>query len=891
MATILIVDDRAVNRQFLAALLGFSGHRLLEAADGEEALEVARRERPDLIVTDIVMPVMDGLQLAERLRGDPLLASTPVIFYTATYRLREARHLAVGTGVFAVLSKPSEPQIILDTVNAALGLGEAPPPGLPISPRFDAGRERLTDLKGSMTEQFTDLKEFNEQLRGVLERGTVISREAPKVLELADRFLAAMNSLHSISLRLAGLLELSYELTLHHEPGRLLDVFCGAAQDILGARYAAVGILDDGGGLRYLVTRGMDAAAFGDPGAARPAGVVAEVLESRHPRRLQALGGDPAKIGLPASHPPIESLLAVPIASSQEVHGWLYLADRLHSQEFSAEDEQIACALAAQVAVAYENASLYDEIQRHAAGLQLEVGERRRADTALQRMSERLNLALGAARVGTWSWDIASDVMTWDEHLHQLYGLAPGSFRGDYAAFVVLIHADDRRRVGEEMSRALSGRESFDTEYRIVGPGRGGRVLAARGEVIHDESGQAERMTGVCWDLTERKDLEAQLRQSQKMEAIGRLAGGVAHDFNNLLTVIIGYSQLALDKLGEGTLVRPELTEVRRAGERAAGLTRQLLAFSRRQVLQPRVLDLSSVVLEIEGLLQRVIGEDVELVVELASALGEVCADPGQLEQVLMNLAVNARDAMPTGGRLVIATGHCEDLPEGVTPRPQPCPDGWVCLTVRDTGTGMDEETMSHIFEPFFTTKEPGKGTGLGLSTVLGIVEQSGGCVMVNSTVGTGTEFDIYLPRSEGRHRTTGAMAVVLPPPVPPASATIVVVEDEAGLRALVQTVLEQTGYRVLVAASPTEAEALFARHPGAIDLLLTDMVMPEASGRELARRVLGRCPGVKVLYMSGYSDLTHRPDGNLAGIDLLQKPFSPETLKLKVREALGSSS
>jgi signal transduction histidine kinase/CheY-like chemotaxis protein len=766
VATILIVDDRAVNRQFLVALLRFSGHRLLEAADGEEALAAARLERPDLIVTDIVMPVMDGLQLVERLRSDPLLAHTPVILYTATYRLREARQLAAGSGVFAVLSKPSEPRIIVATVDAALGRGAAPPPGLPVSPRFDAGRERLTELAGTMTEQFEALREFNEQLRGVLERGTVISRDAPRVLELADRFLVAMNSLHSISLRLAGLLELSYELTLYHEPGRLLDVFCGAAQDILGARRAAVGVLDEGGGLRHLVTRGIDAACFGEPATARPAGVLAEVLESRRPRRLHALGGDPAKAGLPGSHPPLESLLAVPIASSQEVYGWLYLADRLHAPEFSAEDEQIATALAAQVAVAYENARLYDEIQRHAAGLQLEVTERRRAEAA-------------------------------------------------------------------------------------------------------------------------RKELEAQLRQSQKMEAIGQLAGGVAHDFNNLLTVIIGYSQLALDKTGEGASVKQELTEIRRAGERAAGLTRQLLAFSCRQVLQPRVLDLNTVVREVEVLLRRVIGEDVELVADLAPALGKVRADPGQLEQVLMNLAVNARDAMPRGGRLVIATADSEALPEGVAPRPPPGPGGWVRLTVRDTGTGMDDETLSHIFEPFFTTKDPGKGTGLGLSTVKGIVEQSGGCLLVTSAPGSGTGFDIYLPQGDAAQGTAVETPAASPSPGRPASEIIVVVEDEAGLRGLVQTVLGQAGYRVLVAAGPGEAETLFARDPGTVDLLLTDMVMPECSGRELARRIRGRCPGIKVLFMSGYSDLTHRQDGGSEGLDLLLKPFSPETLTLRVREVL----
>jgi signal transduction histidine kinase/DNA-binding response OmpR family regulator len=887
VATILVVDDRAVNRQFLLALLGFSGHRLFEAEDGAEALTLARRERPDLIVTDIVMPVMDGLQLVERLREDPLVAHTPVIFYTATYRLREARQLAERSGVFAVLSKPSEPQVILATVNAALGLGVAPPPGLPVSPRVHAGREGLTELTARMSEQFKALERFNEQLRGVLDRGMAMSLEAPMVEQLADRFLAAMNGLHSISLRLSGLLELSYELTLHREPGRMLEVFCGASQDIVGARYAAVGMLDGHGGLSHLATRGMDAAGFGEPAAVRPAGVLAEVLEGRRPRRLHALGGDPVKIGLPPSHPPIESLLAVPIASSQEVYGWLYLADRLHASEFSAEDEQIATALAAQVAVAYENASLYDEIQRHAAGLQLEVGERRRAEAALQRMTERLNLALGAARVGTWSWDVPSDVLTWDEHLHRLYRLAPGSFQGNYAAFLALVHADDRGRVAEEFRRALMGHEPFDSEYRIVWPGRGGRMLAARGEVIHDESGQAERMTGVCWDLTERKELEGQLRQSQKMEAIGRLAGGVAHDFNNLLTVINGYSQLALDKVGTTTPIRRELLEIQQAGVRAAGLTRQLLAFSRLQVLQPRVLDLNVVVREVEGLLRRVIGEDIDLVAELAPVLGAVCADPGQLEQVLMNLAVNARDAMPMGGRLVIATGNCAALPGGVTSRPQPQPGGWVRLTVRDTGTGMDDETLSHIFEPFFTTKEPGKGTGLGLSTVQGIVEQSGGCLTVASAPGGGTVFDIYLPHSEGIHGPAAETAVASPAPGSRATETILVVEDEAGLRGLVQTVLEQSGYRVLVAASPTEGETLFARHLGTIDLLLTDMVMPELSGRELARRIRQFCPGVKVLYMSGYSDLTHRQDGGLEGIDLLQKPFTPDTLRLRVREVL----
>jgi CheY-like chemotaxis protein len=372
------------------------------------------------------------------------------------------------------------------------------------------------------------------------------------------------------------------------------------------------------------------------------------------------------------------------------------------------------------------------------------------------------------------------------------------------------------------------------------------------------------------------------------MEGIGRLAGGIAHDFNNLLTAILGYAELMESQLEDEGL-KSELREIRLAGERAAALTRQLLAFSRRQVLQPRTLDLNTVVSDVEKMLARLIGEDVTLATRLEPDLGCVKADPGQLEQVMMNLAVNARDAMPEGGTLTFETANAVLDADFVAVHPGALPGAYVVLMVADTGTGMTDEVRSHAFEPFFTTKEKGKGTGLGLATAYGIVKQSGGYITVDSGVGRGTTFRIYLPRVEGTavvsERTASSSRLAI------GTETILLVEDEAGVRRLSLTVLESQGYVVLEAASGDMALQVARSRTGPIHLVVTDVVMPGMSGRELWDRLRVLRPDSRVLFMSGYTDDAIARHGVLEpGIAFLQKPFTPFSLAQKVREVLDAA-
>ena len=388
-------------------------------------------------------------------------------------------------------------------------------------------------------------------------------------------------------------------------------------------------------------------------------------------------------------------------------------------------------------------------------------------------------------------------------------------------------------------------------------------------------------------NITGRRNLEEQLRQSQKMEAIGRLAGGIAHDFNNLLTVINGYSEILLGNGGRDSPVRKEVEQIKQAGDRAALLTRQLLAFGRRQVLQLKTLDLNAVVSRMDTMLRRVIGEDIELRTILGKELGNVKADPVQIEQVILNLAVNARDAMPGGGTLIIETSNAFLDKSFSSKYPYTAIGPHVLLSVSDTGVGMSKDTQAHLFEPFFTTKEKGKGTGLGLSTVYGIVKQSRGCIHVFSELGQGTTVKIHLPRTDGELQTVSTA----PAPETEGNETVLVVEDESSVRELVVTILSGRGYRVLSAADGIEGLRIAGSHQAPIDLLITDVVMPGMGGRDLATRLEAERPGIKVLFMSGYSEQAISHQGILEdGLVFLQKPFRTETLLGKVRETLGRS-
>jgi PAS domain S-box-containing protein len=452
-----------------------------------------------------------------------------------------------------------------------------------------------------------------------------------------------------------------------------------------------------------------------------------------------------------------------------------------------------------------------------------------------------------------------------------------------------VLHPDDVGTELAERERLLRGEtRTLDLETRWVRPG-GPLWMYVNASIVEDAAGRPRYLLMYLRDITERKSLEDQLRLAQKMEAVGQLAGGIAHDFNNLLTAILGSTELLLASTDAEDERRDDVQEIGRAAHRASALVRQLLAFSRKQVMQPRLVNLNAIVREMGGMLRRLVGERIVLRLDLDPALGDVTADPGQLEQVIANLGVNARDAMPEGGTLTIATANVSRMgipgatDEGIPGGPL------VVLIVKDTGTGMDEHVLAHLFEPFFTTKELGRGTGLGLATVYGIVRQSGGQIQVTSRPREGSTFTLYLPRVESSGRA-GSAAPGAPAPVPGGTETVLVVEDEEAVRHLICRVLRTKGYRVLEAPHAEAALLLAGSTPAAIDLLVTDMVMPGMGGTTLAAELISVRPSLRVLFITGYAPEAVERRGELADASgLLEKPFSADQLARKVREVLAA--
>jgi PAS domain S-box-containing protein len=516
-----------------------------------------------------------------------------------------------------------------------------------------------------------------------------------------------------------------------------------------------------------------------------------------------------------------------------------------------------------------------------------DITERKRIEEELRTTDERTRFAHAAAGIGIWEMQLSTGRITWSDALPAIHGVPAAAFDGTAEAFSKLVHPEDRDAVRLALESAISTCTDFSLEYRILWPDGTLHWLDTRNHVHCAKNGRAESVVGVAIDITERKLLEARLRQAQKMEAIGQLAGGVAHDFNNLLTVILGYAEFMGADPSCSDQHRRDVQEIIKAAERASGLTRQLLAFSRNQVLQAKLVDVNGLVGGMSELLGRLIGEHIELVTVLAPHLGTVLADYGQLEQVLMNLAVNARDAMPSGGRLVVETGEVAlDHFDGLTHQQAVVPGRYVMIAVTDSGTGIDAGTKRRLFEPFFSTKERGKGTGLGLAMVYGIVKQSGGYIWVFSEPGHGATFKVYLPRSDDG--APAGAAVRSDEPAPRGAETVLLVEDETGVRRLAQRILENAGYRVIEASSPAEARKLFAEHRATIDLVLTDVVMPESSGPELFQSLAAQQPALKVLYMSGYTeDAIVRQAGLDRGLPFVQKPFTAAVLARTVRDAL----
>ena len=986
-ASILIVDDKASSREFLKTLLEHHGYRTLEAADGAEALQLARSARPDLIITDILMPTMDGYELVRQLRADRDLAATRVIFCSAHYEEREVQALARECGVSSLISKPFPANKVLAAVENALGAN--PPrsasniPPSPAAPSPDFDREHLRLLTDKLSQKADDLQATNN--------------------------------------RLAALLHLSTQFASELDTRRLLQSFVHGIREIVGARAAVVGILDPSGlRFRALITSGMSADGADAPGSPDPDSELLQPIV-RLGRLARIAGSRAAKpsLVLTPDSAPFQAWLGAPITSLNHIYGFAGLIDKPGADGFTEEDEHTAQILCAQVGRIYQNGSLYAEAMSHAANIEREMAARVEAERALAEREERIRLLLDSTAeaiygmdldgrctfanaacvrllgyrsqeeligrvlpslphqwhpgagirnqpihtehetflradgttcpVEYWSYPIVRGEemvgavvtfldITQRRHLEAQYREAQRRLRhavvsspavllirevqADHIGDITWIsdnlpdilgyrpqdaldpdwwpsntHPDDVGRIVSEREIALMTQNMYSREYRFRHADGSYRWIRSEFRLLRDSEGRALEAVGAWIDLSERKRVEEeqralreQLQQAQKLESVGRLAGGVAHDFNNLLTVINGYSDLLVRDLPEGGELSEMAAEIGLAGHRAAELTRQLLLLSRKQVAETRDVNLNTVIEEVRKMLARVIGEDIKLEFELDPELGYVLADPSQLHQVLMNLAVNARDAMPQGGTLLIQTRNIS-LESAIVDRHTDIqPGAYIELVVRDTGVGMSRETLEHLFEPFFTTKAVGQGTGLGLATVYGIVKQAGGAIWVYSEPQKGSSFKIYLPRVE---------AGDLPPEKPRPTAdklrgseTILVVEDQEQLLKIAASVLRGYGYQVLTADSPYAALRQSASFSGEIQLLLTDMVMPEMNGVELAERLQSARPRMRLLFMSGYSERRF-PGPQSAGSGVpgahLDKPFSPEQLALKVKEVLAT--
>jgi PAS domain S-box-containing protein len=847
VATILVIEDRAVDRKLLTLVLRSGGHEVLEASDGEEALKIVEQNDVDLVISDILMPTVDGYEFVRRLRELSSGGSTPVIFYTATYHEREARALAERCGVAAILTKPSHPDAILETVNRVLQT--EPKTTAPVADASDFSREHFELVSTTLASRMAELEDGRQ--------------------------------------RMSAIVDIAQQVSAERNPERLLRRVCSAARDVTLAQHAVISVLNDARSqVDGVVTSGMQHAAASRIAAPPPMSPFwRTVVDERRPIRLRGEVGAPDAFGLPPGDAPLNSVLSVPIASPSRVYGWLSLCNKLGSDEFTEVDEEVALTLGSHAAVAYENAQLYEDLRRHVTALEHEVADRRRAEQALWQNEDRTRFALNAARMGIWEMDLKTNQLLSAETLRPLFGLGPDDGPADLRTLEQCIHADDRSMVAQELQRAVEGGRDCAATFRVRWPDGSIHWLDARGHLVSDDAGRPVRFLGVAIDVSERKALEAQFLQAQKMEGIGQLAGGVAHDFNNLLTAILGYSMLLADSMPPESAECRDVEEIIKATERAAALTRQLLAFSRKQVFEPATVHINTLIRDMTQMLGRLIGEDIELVTVLAPQLAPVRADAGQIQQVVMNLAVNARDAMPHGGQLLIETENVELDSRYLLQHAMARPGRYVRLTVSDNGVGIPEEIRSHLFEPFFTTKEKGRGTGLGLATVYGVVQQSGGYVWVYSEAGAGATFKVYLPASDGPQEEPAAPIKRI---TSRGSELVLVIEDEDAVRRLASLVLRRAGYRVFEAAGAKDAEEQVASQDQPFDLIISDVVMPGSSGPALFDRLAGRHPTLKVLYMSGYTDDAVIRQGRLRpGAAFLQKPFTGDVLLRKVREVL----
>ena len=699
------------------------------------------------------------------------------------------------------------------------------------------------------------------------EADSAVDREQLELL--GDQLSKTAEELRIANARLRALINIGLDFASQRDSKRRLQRLCVAAHDLFGATYVTVGILGrDDRRVRHVVSSGVEGEPWIKEGDALT-GIFETVIQESRAERGTVTVNDADRRRFGAGHPDVHDFLIAPITSPAHVYGWICLVCN-EGVVYTIEEQQQLLALAGHVGRLYE--------------LEHETTERLQAERAL-RDSERLNRNLlehlphrilvkdRQSIVRFCNANYAGDLGL---RVDEIVGRDASTFYPPELAEAY--HANDRQIMESGTPQSLEEPYLINNEKRWV---RTTKVP------YRDEQGVITGVLAVFEDITEHQLMEQQFHQAQKMEAVGRLAGGIAHDFNNLLTAILGYCGLVLEDLPDDDRHCRDVIEIQKAGLRAAELTRQLLAFSRKEIIAPTTLDLNVVVAEMRVMLDRLIREDVKIMVGLRPHLALITADRGQVEQIVINLAVNARDAMPQGGTLTIETANVDLDEHYALAHPAVTPGPHVCLAVTDTGRGMTPEVRARIFEPFFTTKTRGRGTGLGLASVQGTVARSGGSIAVYSEPGRGSAFKVYFPRADA--------TALAPQPTPALAAKlagteiVLVVEDADELRSLIGLLLKRQGYTVLAAANADQAKTLFSEH-ATIDLLLTDVVMPGASGPELTRELIADRPALKVIYMSGYTEDTIVQHGVLLpGIAFLSKPFTAETLGRKIRSVLDS--
>jgi PAS domain S-box-containing protein len=836
---ILVVDDATANLQLLTNLLTEHGYTVYPASDGELALAFVRSTLPDLILLDIRMPGMDGFEVCRRLKADERTRSLPIIFISI---LEDERDKVKGfqAGGVDYITKPFQPEEVLARIRTHLQL-----------------RDLTVRLKQKVAERTVDLESANQQLR----REIAERKQAEESLRRSEEEKSILNQIANVFLT-------SPDEAIYSEV--LVIVL-----QVMKSKFGIFGYKGENGDLiTPSLTRDIwDECQVAGKSIVFPADSWGNSLWGRAIREKTAFNSD-GPFCTPEGHLHIDHFLTVPIIYGQKSIGLISVANK--EGGYTTEDKDLLERIAGKISPILQ------------ARLQRDIQEQRRktVEKALKDSEEKYRLLITNADEAIF---IVQDEVVKFPNPKTLEMIGYSAEELAEMPFVDLIHPEDKSMVFEGYLRLLEGERRYKASpFRIMDKkGKEMWVHFTTAPITWEH-----RMGILCFlrDITAEKRLEAQFRQAQKMEAVGRLAGGVAHDFNNMLGVIIGYTELALMNVVPSNPLHTPLHEIAEAARRSIDLTRQLLAFARKQTIAPKILNLNDTVSGLLNMLHRLIGEDIKLAWRPGADLWSVKMDSSQIDQVLANLCVNARDAIAGVGEVTIETenmtfdeAYCASYAGFI-------PGEYVQLTVSDDGCGMDKETQAHLFEPLFSTKPVGKGTGLGLATVYGIVQQNDGFINVYSEPGQGTTFKCYFSRYETEPAET--LQERTSETLPGGKERILVVEDEKAILDLGKRILEKLGYTVLTAKTPGEAIRLVAEHSGDIHLLLTDVVMPEMNGRDLAERLVSLKPGLKCLYMSGYTTNVVAHRGVLEeGVCFIQKPFSAKGLAAKVREALNQKS